>query len=297
MSEHHAPDPGRVYNCIVGGDDNREADRVAAAWVNAAAPDFTAMLRANRAFHRRAVRFMAEQGVTQFLDLGAGFPISPTTYEIASSIDPDAVVVYTDIDPEVGVRLGALPGTHGSTAFVVDDVTRPGSVLDNPAVRSLVDFGRPVGVLLVALLHFVTEEQDPMRLVGELRSALPEGSFLVISHAACDVPWDARNSESVLKDALADLTRRTREQVTDFFGDFELIDPGVVTVAEWRPDEALDPAAPPLGIHCGVARKTRPSSRTAMSPAEHAGEPARTRLDRGQATIGVPATTRAGGRQ
>ncbi|MEV0382608.1 SAM-dependent methyltransferase [Nonomuraea sp. NPDC050643] len=285
MIAHNAPDPGRVYNCIVGGDDHREVDKVAAAWVNAAAPDLTAMLRANRAFHRRAVRFMAEQGVDQFMDLGAGFPISPTTHEIARSIDPGAVVLYTDIDPEVGARLKELPESHGPTAFVADDVTQPGSVLDDPAVRSLIDFGRPVGVLLVALLHFVTDEQDPMRLVAELRAALPEGSFLAISHAACDVAWNARNSGSVLKDALADLTLRTREQVTDFFGDFELIDPGVVTAAQWRPEEALDPAAPPLGIHCGVARKTRASSPTGMSSARSTGEPVRARSDRGQAAV------------
>jgi hypothetical protein len=270
-----------VYNAIVGGGDNGDVDRAAAAWVNAAAPDFTAMLRENRAFHRRAVRFMAEQGVTQFVDLGAGFPVPPTTHEIAHSIDPRAVVVYVDNDPEVGARLEELPAAGGPTAFIRDDVTRPGAVLDDPAVRSLLDFDRPIGLLLVALLHFVTEEQDPTRLVAAFRSALPEGSFLVISHAAGDVAWDARNSESVLERALADLTLRTRRQVTEFFGDFELVDPGVVTVAKWRPAESPDPEAPALGIHCGVARKPAPAS--SLWPGQV------------RTITGAPDTARAGG--
>lgn len=248
-------DPARVYNYFIGGENVLEADRAAGAWIRMRAPDLLAAMQANRAFLSRAVRWLAREGVDQFIDIGSGFPLSPNTHEIALAASPASSVVYCDLDPAVGQRTRTLIAGQEGTAFVLGDIRNPEELLAQPAIQDMIQTGRPVACVLAAVLHFVPEDADPARITAVLRDALPRGSYLVVSHIAGDVPWRDRNDEVTLKRATEDMYPRTQEQVTDFFGDFELVAPGVVPAARWRPTEQDAEAAPELPIYGGVARK------------------------------------------
>lgn len=249
--------PARVYDYFIGGESGLDADRAAGAWINFQAPELLGAMRANRAFLARAVRWLTEQGIDQFIDIGSGFPLSPNTHETVLSAFPAGSVVYCDVDAAVGERTRALiAGQHGA-AFVQGDIREPARLLAQPAVRALIDSGRPVACVLAAVLHFVPEEADPARITAILRDALPPGSFLVVSHLAGDIPWGDRNSAEALRRATEDMYPRTREQFAAFFGDFDLVEPGVGPAPRWRPAEGTADENPDLPIYAGVARKTR----------------------------------------
>jgi hypothetical protein len=248
--------PARVYDYFIGGENGLEADRAAGAWIHMQAPDLLAAMRANRAFLSRAVHWLTRQGVNQFIDIGSGFPVSPNTHEIALSKFPSGSVVYCDVDPAVGQRTRALIAGRQGTAFVFGDIRNPDELLAQPAIQDLIHSGRPVACVLAAVLHFVPEGADPARITAVLRAALPRGSYLAISHIASDIPWRDRNSEEALKRATEEMYPRTQEQITDFFGDFELVAPGVVPASHWHPIEETAGAEPNLAIYAGVARKT-----------------------------------------
>ncbi|WP_330306512.1 MULTISPECIES: SAM-dependent methyltransferase [unclassified Streptomyces] len=256
------PHPARMYDYFLGGKDNYEADRAAAEQFIKVAPEVRDGVRANRRFMHRAVRHVvAEGGVRQILDVGTGLPTEPNVHQIAHAIAPGTRVVYVDNDPIVSAHATALMDGTGSTtaaltSVVLADLRDPRALLDHPEVRKAIDFGRPVALLLVAVVHFLSDAEDPDGIVATLRDALPTGSYLVLSHATGDIHEDRReDAASVYNKATATLNLRPHDRVQGFFGDFTLVAPGLVQVPDWRPDEPPGRDAPPIGIYGGVARK------------------------------------------
>jgi hypothetical protein len=252
-----------MYDYFLGGKDNYEVDRIAAHRFMEGAPEVRTSVRANRSFLHRAVRHLvAEEGIRQILDIGTGIPTQPNVHEVAQAIAPDTRVAYVDNDPIVNAYAGAFLTGAGNTSIILGDLREPGAVLEHPAVREVIDFDQPVALLLVAILHFVTEAEDPAAIMATLRDALPAGSYLVLSHVTGDF-HDAerakagREAVAVYQSATATMNARTREQVMEFFGDFTLLDPGLVQVPTWRPDGPLPVDSELVGIYGGVARKDR----------------------------------------
>ena len=247
------PHPARMYDYYLGGRDNYEIDRDAAERVMASMPRMRDAIRENRAFLRRAVRTVVESGARQIIDIGTGIPTSPNTHEVAQQIAPTRVA-YVDNDPIVGVHAQARLMDARDTGFALGDLRQPETILEHPVVRSLIDFDQPVALLLVAVLHFITDYEEPARIVGVLRDALPPGSWLVLTHGTNDtVVHDTSDAVGVYKNATATLNLRPRGQVLGFFEGFELVEPGLVTIAEWRPQSEGEPTR--FGIYGGVGRK------------------------------------------
>jgi hypothetical protein len=238
-----------MYDYYLGGKDNYEADRATASQVIAAFPDVRLAVRENRAFLSRAVRFLAaEAGIRQFIDIGTGLPTQSNVHEIAFAAAPDARVVYCDYDPVVVAHGQTLLSGVPSAAFIEGDARFPDDILGRAELRSLINFDEPVAVLLVAVLNFVADEEDPAGIVGRLRAAMTPGSYLVISHGASEErPATAEDVVNAYQKATARAVLRTRAEVLPFFTGFELIEPGLVYAAQWRPDvrnQARDLADP-----------------------------------------------------
>ena len=251
------PHPARMYDYFLGGKDNYPVDQEAAEKFIQAAPEVRVAVRANRRFLHRAVRYaVAEAGIRQILDIGTGLPTEPNVHQIARGIAPETRIAYVDNDPIVSAHSMSLMDDETGTSVVLADLRDPRTVLDHPEVRRVIDFDEPVALLLVAILHFITEAEDPDAIVATLRDALPAGSLLVLSHATGDLHEDRREgAAAVYNNATATMNPRTRARVLDFFGDFTLLDPGLVLVPDWQPDEPPEQDAPPIGIYGGVALK------------------------------------------
>ncbi|MBP0450339.1 MULTISPECIES: SAM-dependent methyltransferase [unclassified Kitasatospora] len=253
------PHPARMYDYYLGGKDNFPADRAAAEKVLALSPLVRISALANRAFLGRAVHHLAADGIRQFIDIGTGIPTAGNTHEVAQRVHPDARVVYLDNDPIVLVHSRALLSgtTPESTAVVRADLRDPAAILRTPEVRALLDSGRPVGLLLFAVLHFIDDQDDPHGIVRTLVDALPAGSRLALSHATGDftAPADAAKGPAVYRNASARLTMRTREQVLRFFDGLELAEPGLVTAPLWRPDQPAQPTDAEVAFWAGVGHK------------------------------------------
>jgi S-adenosyl methyltransferase len=247
----------RVYDYWLGGKDNFGADRVAAERVIAAWPDIVVSARGNRAFLGRVVRYLVrEAGVRQFLDIGTGLPAADNVHEVAQAEAPWCRVVYVDNDPVVLAHARALlaSGPEGATAFVDADLLRPGAILAEAA--EVLDFSRPVAVMLVAILQHVSSRDDPYGVVARLVEAVPAGSYLAVSHPARDIEAAAM---AEIADAMNDLvaekvTFRTRAEVLGFFDGLELVAPGVVPAPRWRPVSEAEAASPTV-MWAGVGRK------------------------------------------
>ncbi|MFF3917585.1 SAM-dependent methyltransferase [Streptomyces sp. NPDC001852] len=249
------PHPARIYDYLLGGKDNYEVDQLAGDQLAAAAPEVWVSVRANRAFLQRAVRYVIGSGVRQILDIGTGLPTSPNVHEVAQELAPDARVAYVDNDPIVKAHGDALLSRAGTTSIVLADLRDPQSVIDHPEVRRIIDFGRPVALFLVAILHFIRDADEPERIVATLRDALPAGSFLVLSHATGDFADDRSEAEAVYNSATATMNLRSRDRVERFFAGFELVEPGLTQVPFWRPDTTPPPGSEAIGFYGGVARK------------------------------------------
>lgn len=213
-------------------------------------------VRANRAFLQRAVRYVVGSGVRQILDVGTGLPTSPNVHEVAQELAPDVRVAYVDNDPIVKAHGDALLNRAGTTSIVLADLREPQSIVDHPEVRRVIDFGRPVALFLVAVLHFLRDTDGPEHVVATLRDALPPGSFLVLSHATGDFADDRSEAEAVYDNASASMNLRSRHQVERFFDGFELVEPGLVQVPFWRPDATPPAGSEEIGFYGGVGRKT-----------------------------------------
>lgn len=248
--------PGRMYDYLRGGKDNFAADRELGEQLLAAAPHLRWIVRENRAFVERAVAYCAEQGIRQFLDLGCGLPTTNNVHDIARRVDPECRVVYVDNDPMVVAHAQALMAdcTTG-VAAIGEDVRRPVEILCHDEVRRLIDFSRPVAVLLAAILHNVTDDDDPAGAVARFTEAMAPGSHLVLSHPTHDVlPTEAAQARELYRSTTTPLVTRSRNEICAFFAGLELVAPGLVFTAEWRPEQEVD--FPGLsGIYAGVARK------------------------------------------
>ena len=247
----------RVYDYLLGGKDNFAVDREAAEQAMRIKPAVVPTARANRAFLARATRYLtAEAGVRQFLDIGTGMPASSNVHEVAQSVAPRSRVVYVDHDPIVLSHARALliSAPEGRTDFIEADLRQPLAILAE-AARTL-DFGRPVAVILTAILNLILDDDGPYQLVRQLVGALAPGSCVMISHAASDIGnGDMASMASRLNELMAQQTvPRSRDQVAGFFAGLELVDPGLVRVPEWRPALAVDAAAP-AQMWAGVAVK------------------------------------------
>jgi nucleotide-binding universal stress UspA family protein len=240
--------PARVYDFMLGGKDNFAADRALAGAVSAVMPSAPFMARANRAFLGRAVRYLAEEaGIRQFLDIGTGIPAAGNTHEVAQAVAPQSRVVYVDNDPIVLAHARALmtSGAAGATAFIQADLREPDKILADPALRRTLDLGEPIALILVAILMYVRDEENPGGIMSALLEALPSGSYLTISHPSADFsPEEAADAVAASERSGISFTPRTQAEVAAFFAGLELVDPGVVPVLAWHPDStAPDPRA------------------------------------------------------
>ena len=253
------PHPARMYNYYLGGKDNYLVDQEAAREVLRRAPEVRAVARENRAFLRRAVRFLVgEAGIRQIIDIGTGIPAAGNVHEIAQAITPGARVAYVDNDPIVHVHASALLTGGGATAIVLADVREPEIILADPNIRALIDFTEPVALLLVAIMHFVTDADDPAGIVAVFRDALAPGSYLTLSHATGDFhPQAAARAAAVYDRATSPLALRSRAQITELFGGFEMVDPGVVQLPLWRPDRRPPRDLSKIMGYCGIGLKAR----------------------------------------
>ena len=247
----------RVYDYWLGGKDNFAADRVAGDEAVRAYPDMYMSVWQNRAFLRRAVAYLAGAGIRQFLDVGTGLPSANNTHEVAQAIAPESRVVYVDNDPIVLAHARALltSGPRGATGYLDADARDTSKILTEAA--KLLDFSQPVGVMLIAILHMIGDD-DSCQLVGEFLDAVPPGSYLVLSHVASDLQQQSPG----VNDAAARLSvlmahhiiPRSTEQILRFFDGLELIDPGVVPVQRWRPASEAE-ASTRSAMRGAVARK------------------------------------------
>jgi hypothetical protein len=248
------PNPARMYDYYLGGKDNFPTDREAAELALSAVPFGREVARANRQFLVRAVSFMARSGIGQFIDIGTGLPTRPNVHEVARSILPDARVVYVDNDPMVCAHARALLATNDGVGAIHGDIRTPQAILNDPVTRALIDFTRPVGLLFVAVLHFLTDDDRPWERVAAFRRRMASGSMLAVSHITSDdTPPEIQDTiRDVYAEASAPAVFRTKSEIESFFGGLDLIDPGLVEVGTWL---SLRPSPPaPLRFLGGVAQ-------------------------------------------
>jgi hypothetical protein len=256
------PHPARVYDYLLGGKDNFAADRAAAEAGLRANPNSRIPPRENRAFLGRAVRYLAgEAGISQFLDIGTGIPTSPNVHEVAQAIEPRARIVYVDNDPIVLTQARALltTGRQGRTAYIDADLRDIDAILGSGDLQRTLDLSRPVGLLLIAVMHFIPDEDDPWALAARLLAALPSGSYLALSHLTGDFdPAAWAGVVAVYRRSGVTMKVRHKPDIERFFAGLDLIDPGVVSLPQWRPDPS-DVGRPPsdaaVSVYGGVARK------------------------------------------
>jgi len=249
------PHSARLWNYLLGGTDNFPADRAAAEQVLTFLPELVQSARFNRQFLGRAVRHLAgEAGVRQFLDLGTGLPTADNTHQVAQSVAPDARVVYVDNDPMVLVHARALLTSDpaGATDYLEADVRDPVSIL--AAADRTLDFDRPVAVMLLGILNFVTDDDQARQIVAALTAAVPVGSYLVISHPTREVnPEAVDRAVAMWNDGgAAPMAVRDPAEIARFFEGWQLVEPGLVTCSQWRPDGN---DTTPASEYAGVARK------------------------------------------
>ena len=248
----------RRYDYWLGGKDNFAADRESGDAIAAAFPTVRTAVIENRRFVRRAAAFLARQaGIGQFLDIGTGIPTSPNVHEIVQGIAPAARVVYVDNDPIVLSHARALLASsqEGATAYIDADLREPGKIIGNAELQAILDFSRPVALMLAAILHFIKDEDDPYGIVARLVSALPEGSYLVMSHATNDFLAPAEAAE-IVAGRYGPFFARSEAEFARFFEGFELVPPGIASVAEWRAEAEPQPrpTAAEAYTYCAVAR-------------------------------------------
>jgi hypothetical protein len=256
------PHPARVYNYLLGGKDNYAADRKAAEQFVAGGAKILVGVRSNRAFLGRAVRFLADDcGIRQFLDIGTGLPSADNTHQVAQSVAPESRIAYVDNDPIVLSHANALlrsaPG--GACQYIQADLRDPHKILREAA--QTLDFSQPVAIMLLMTLQYIPDSDNPQQIVDTLVDAVPSGSYLAISDVVLDLEADAKvaasadNLNKEMRDTRQNL--RSLEQLAGFFGELELVEPGLVQLPRWRPDPSQsDPAADvTLSAYCGIGRK------------------------------------------
>jgi hypothetical protein len=252
------PSAARIYDYLLGGNHNFEIDRKFSEQALKIQPQGRRIALMNRAFLRRAVLFMIENGVRQFLDLGSGIPTVGNVHEIAQAADPDARIVYVDNEYVAVEHSRILLEGNENATMVHADITKPGLVLGDPATRQLLDFSQPIGLLAITIGHYILDKHDPVNVYATYRDVLAPGSYLALTHLTSDFAVIKRDEVTeLMKRSQNNIQARTRAEVLEFFGDFELVEPGLVTTSTWRPERDEDRTANPEedALYAGVARK------------------------------------------
>lgn len=236
------PSAARMYDYNLGGSHNFAVDRAFAGQINQAMPDLPMMHRANRSFLRRVVRVLAGAGIRQFLDMGSGIPTVGNVHEIAQRAAPESRIVYVDVDPVAVTHSNAILVDNDRAAAIRADVRDATGILADPTVRSLIDFSQPVGVLMLTVLHYISDEDHPLELVRTYRDAIVPGSYLAISHGTMETSTGDQTKAGVRVGVRSKIptTMRGRAEITRMFDGFDVIEPGIVFVPEWRPDSPND---------------------------------------------------------
>ena len=254
------PHSARMYDYYLGGKDHFAVDRETALKAMESWPAVRTAVRENREFLGRAVRYLvAEAGIRQFLDIGTGLPSANNVHEVAQAVAPESRIVYVDNDPIVLTHARALLASvpQGRTAYVDADLREPEAILANPAVRETLDLNQPVALMLVAILHFLVDADDPARIVATLLDALPKGSYLVASHVTPEHdPVGVYGLVRVYRAGGIPAQARTAAEFADLaFAGLELIDPGLVLVSEWRRPDGPAPSPEQVNWYGGIGRK------------------------------------------
>jgi hypothetical protein len=272
------PNVARIYDYLLGGKDNYALDRKTAEELLVAVPDAAIAARQNRQFLGRAVRFLADSGIRQFIDIGTGLPTQGNVHEIAQQVAPDARVCYVDNDSVVVAHAQALLVKDANTAAIGRDLRDPEQIISDPDLRALIDLDKPVAILLVAILHFIADVEKPHAIVDRLKEAMTPGSYLVISHVTGDgiSAEAAERARQLYENSSAPGVTRTRAEITCFFDGVELIPPGVVNVSSWkasRPARRSGQAIFCAGVGQKPPRKAEaPESGTPPLPIQQAGK-------------------------
>jgi hypothetical protein len=234
------PSISRIWDWFLDGSHNFAVDREVAKQMLRLMPEGPRMAQASRAFLRRAVRTCAAAGVTQFLDIGSGIPTVGNVHEIARAADPQSRVVYVDIDPVAVSHTRHMLADDPTTSVLRADIREPDAILDSPELRGTLDLDRPVAVMLIMLLHFVHDHEDPAGILGRFRDALPSGSMLAIAHGSPTTEGmpdeHLHAAREMYNEAVTQVRLRTRAEVTALFDGWRLVEPGVVWIPDWRPD-------------------------------------------------------------
>jgi hypothetical protein len=234
------PSAARIYDYLLGGYHNFECDRIAVEKILELRPHVQLAALANRAFLRRAVHFMLEQGIDQFLDIGSGIPTAGNVHELVQSRNPAAHVVYVDIDPVAVAHSRAILDENPIATAIRADLRQPETILNHPEVRELLDFDRPLGLMLVAVLHYIVDDQQAYHAVQVLARALVPGSYMAIAHTAAEALPPFKGSEQEILRPVATTKKRTHEEILRFFEGFALVEPGLVYSPLWRPEGPED---------------------------------------------------------
>jgi hypothetical protein len=255
------PHPARRYNYWLGGKDNFAADRASGDELQRLFPKVRLGALANRALLQRATRFLAaEAGIRQFLDIGTGLPTADNTHEVAQTVAPDSRIVYVDNDPLVMTHARALLTStpEGRTAYLEADLNDPDRILADPVLRETLDLSQPVGLMLIAVLHFVHGHGAARPIVRRLLEALPSGSYLVATHATQDfgTPEQQALYQQILEEGKSDVWTRPKDEFAALFDDLDLVEPGVVPASEWRPEPGTEiPERSDINVWTAVGRK------------------------------------------
>jgi SAM-dependent methyltransferase len=244
----------RMYDYVLGGNHNFAVDRSLADELLKVQPEVKRFVIQNRAFMRRAVLFLVEQGIRQFLDLGSGIPTVGNVHEIAQTVDPTARVVYVDNEHVAVAHSQLMLENNPGAAMVHADITKPNLVLGDETTRRVLDFDQPIGLLGITIGHYILPEHDPEAVFATYRDALAPGSYLALTHLTDDFADDT--SEEIiekLKKSQNTVMARNKAEIQAFFGDFELVEPGLVATSQWRPEREADDDND--GLYAGVARK------------------------------------------
>jgi SAM-dependent methyltransferase len=256
------PSAARIYDYYLGGSHNFAADREVARQIVSLVPEVPRIARANRSFLRRAVEYLVGVGVRQFLDIGSGMPTAGNVHEIAQRVAPDARVVYVDIDPVAVAHSRTILAGQDRVAVVQADLRDPDAVLKDPDLRAVLDLTQPVAILMISLLHFVPDSDDPAGVIAQYRDAVVPGSYLVISQINQGDP-DSPDGQATLEiyDRIgAPLRPRSEAELLPLFAGFDLVEPGLVALAEWHPESVEDVNSSServnLGFRAGIGRRS-----------------------------------------
>ena len=252
------PNVARIYDYLLGGKDNFAADREAARRLIEAIPDVAEIARDNRSFLGRVVRYLAtEGGIRQFLDLGSGLPTQANVHELAQGVAPQARVVYVDNDPVVASHGRALLASGDQVGMALGDLRDPAGLLRHPDVRGLLDLARPAAVLCTSTLHFIASQARPHQIIAGYRDRIAPGSYLAITHGTRegDPRGEGAKAADVFRRASSQLHLRPLPELLRFFDGFELVEPGLTWIADWRPEPGTAPVGRRHSLRGGVGRK------------------------------------------